>query len=97
MKMLVALISGLLISSAAMAHHEHATTGHGSENVAAAPRPAGEAAGNRSSGGNHANANSTANAERRICRRLASTGSRMGSDRVCLTAEQWRQYERDND
>lgn len=91
--MLVALISGLLISSAAVAQPEHATTSHGSET----PQPAGEAASSQAEGGNRANANGAANGERRICRRLANTGSRMGSERVCLTAEQWRQYERDND
>jgi hypothetical protein len=28
--------------------------------------------------------------ERRICRRLETTGSRTGAQRVCMTAEQWR-------
>ena len=29
-------------------------------------------------------------AERRICRRIDSTGSRTAGQRVCMTAEQWR-------
>ncbi|HEX8643651.1 MAG TPA: hypothetical protein VF702_07030 [Allosphingosinicella sp.] len=29
-------------------------------------------------------------AERRICRRIDTTGSRTGGQRVCMTAEQWR-------
>lgn len=29
-------------------------------------------------------------AERRICRRLDTTGSRTGGQRVCMTAEEWR-------
>lgn len=29
-------------------------------------------------------------AERRICRRLESTGSRTGGQRVCMTAAEWR-------
>ena len=28
--------------------------------------------------------------ERRICRRVETTGTRTGPQRVCLTAEQWR-------
>lgn len=31
--------------------------------------------------------------ERRICRRMQETGSRMASSRLCLTAEQWRERE----
>ena len=32
--------------------------------------------------------------ERRICRRLESTGSRNASRRLCLTAREWREYNR---
>ena len=31
-----------------------------------------------------------ATAERRICRRVDTTGSRTGGQRVCMTAEEWR-------
>jgi Ni/Co efflux regulator RcnB len=31
--------------------------------------------------------------ERRICRRIDSTGSRTGGQRVCMTAEQWRRVD----
>lgn len=31
--------------------------------------------------------------ERRICRRIESTGSRTAAQRVCMTAEQWRRAE----
>lgn len=33
---------------------------------------------------------SEAPAERRICRRVETTGQRTGAQRLCLTAEQWR-------
>lgn len=32
-------------------------------------------------------------AERRICRRIDSTGSRTAGQRVCMTAEQWRRVD----
>lgn len=32
-------------------------------------------------------------AERRICRRIDTTGSRTGGQRVCMTAEEWRRAE----
>ena len=35
-----------------------------------------------------------ANGERRICRRLADTASRMSSRRVCMTAREWREHSR---
>ena len=35
-----------------------------------------------------------ANGERRICRRLADTASRMSSRRVCMTAREWREHAR---
>ncbi|MDP8994824.1 MAG: hypothetical protein M3N07_07585 [Pseudomonadota bacterium] len=31
--------------------------------------------------------------DRRICRRIDTTGSRTGRQRVCLTAEEWRRVE----
>ena len=33
--------------------------------------------------------------ERRICRRLQETSSRNASRRVCMTAREWRDYNRD--
>ena len=36
-------------------------------------------------------------AERRICRRVeTATGSRMSYQRMCMTAEQWRNFNRNN-
>jgi len=34
-----------------------------------------------------------ASSERRICRRIDTTGSRTGGQRVCMTAEEWRRAE----
>ena len=31
--------------------------------------------------------------ERRICRRIETTGTRTGAQRVCMTAEQWRRQD----
>ena len=31
--------------------------------------------------------------ERRICRRIGTTGSRTGGQRVCMTADEWRRFE----
>ena len=38
--------------------------------------------------------NATPKAERRICRNIESTGSRLETQRVCLTAREWRQVDR---
>ena len=35
-------------------------------------------------------------AERRICRQIDVTGSRLGSRRVCMTRSQWREFDRQN-
>jgi hypothetical protein len=34
--------------------------------------------------------------ERRICRQIDTTGSRLGSRRVCMTRSEWREFERQN-
>ena len=36
---------------------------------------------------------SAAAAERKICRRLENSGTRMKNDRVCLTKEEWRKLD----
>ena len=96
MKMFVALISGALLSSAAIAQHEHGvSTGGGNESATQSRESAGEAA----NGANSVNAAAAATeegGERRICRRIDRTGSRMGRDQVCMTARQWREYNRND-
>ena len=32
-------------------------------------------------------------AERKVCKRLENTGTRMKNDRVCLTKEEWRKLD----
>jgi hypothetical protein len=94
MKMFVALVSGILLSSAAVAQHEHgASTGGGNEsNVEATERSSGTPA---APAGDRAAA-SDEGSDRRICRRVDRTGSRMARDQLCMTARQWRDYNRDN-
>jgi len=36
---------------------------------------------------------SAATAERKVCKRLENTGTRMKNDRVCLTKEEWRKLD----
>lgn len=92
MKVFVALISGALLSSAAIAQHEHgASTGGGNETrTAEAAEPA---AANPSP---ETSASRDDAAERRVCRRFDTTSSRLGRERVCKTAAQWREYDRVN-
>jgi hypothetical protein len=92
MKVFIALISGVLLSSAAIAQHEHgASTAGGNE---AASEPATE----RSSGQTtNAPANAEAEgAERVICRRVDRSESRLARQRVCMTAGQWREHNRND-
>jgi hypothetical protein len=92
MKMFVALISGALLSSAAIAQHEHgASTGGGSESASpsserATSTPAAPAS----------TANAEESGERVVCRRFDNTSSRLRRERVCKTAAQWRAYDRNN-
>jgi hypothetical protein len=91
MKVFVALISGVLLSSAAIAQHEHgASTGGGNET---ASEPATE----RSTGQSNAPASAEADgADRVICRRVDRSESRLARHRVCMTAAQWREHNRND-
>ena len=91
MKMFVALISGALLSSAAIAQHEHgASTGGGNETRTEAAEPA------AANPGTQSDVAQDDGAERRICRRFDNTSSRLRRERVCKTAAQWREYDRSN-
>jgi hypothetical protein len=86
MKMFVALIAGALLSSGALAQHAGGASTGGSEpttETREASAPAGEAS-------------APAVGDRRVCRRIESTGSRLGTQRVCMTQREWRQYDRNN-
>ena len=90
MKILVALVSGVLLSSAAMAQHEHgASTGGGNESAAtASERSGGNGAGQAEAQGE--------GSDRVVCRRIDRTSSRVGRERVCMTAAQWREHDRND-
>lgn len=86
MKMFVALVSGALLSSAAIAQHEHgASTGGGNETTTE-PREASAASPNAQAEGS----------ERLVCRRFDNTSTRLRRERVCKTAAQWREFDRVN-
>jgi hypothetical protein len=94
--MFVALISGVLLSSAAIAQHEHgASTGGGAESQTEATERAADTAAGQANQAN-AGANASEASERMICRRFDNTSSRLGRERVCKTAAQWRAYDRAN-
>ena len=95
MKMFVALVSGALLSSAAFAQHEHGASTGGNETAAETREPAGESV-NAANSANAAAPAATADGDRRICRRVDRTGSRMGRDQLCMTARQWREYNRND-
>ena len=95
MKLFVALVSGVLLSSAAIAQHQHGASTGGNESTVEASEPAGETA-NAGNSGNTVAVAPTEGSERRICRRVDRTESRMARDRLCMTARQWRAYNRDN-
>ena len=66
--------------------------------AAFAAEPAGETSGTTTEAAEPAatpaqQAERPAPAERRICRRIDSTGSRTAGQRVCMTAEQWRRVD----
>ena len=86
MKALVAVISGLLLSAPLAAHASDGTSGNQSEAQTSAP--ASEEARSESAEAETATEDP---GERRICRRIPSTGSNR-ADRVCMTARQWREY-----
>ena len=95
MKLFVALVSGVLLSSAAVAQHQHGASTSGNESTEEAREPAGETA-NAGTSGNTVAVAPTEGSERRICRRIDRTESRMARDRLCMTARQWRAHNRDN-
>ena len=95
MKTLAVLMLALLLPSAALAQHAHgATTGNGSETTTTTSPPAG----NDGSDGRTQTAETGANGERLICRRVGSsnTGTRLARQRMCKTAAQWRAFDRAN-
>jgi hypothetical protein len=98
MKMFVALASGLLLSSAAFAQHAvGASTGGGNETPAETSEPAansGSAA--PATENSNAQAETEEAGERRICRNIANTETRLSRTRVCMTAAQWRRHGRGN-
>ena len=95
MKIFVALVSGMLLSSAAIAQHEHGASTGGNATGAEARESAGETA-NAGTTGNAAAVAPAEGSERRICRRIDRTESRMARQQLCMTARQWREFNRDN-
>lgn len=70
------LLGVLLLVSAAQAQEPTTTSSPATAPVAAQPATG--------------DAEKTKKDEKKICRREASTESRLGAKRICLTAEQWR-------
>ncbi len=81
MKFQTLLLSGLLLSAPAFAQPQPQHHEHGSSTAPAPSTPAAEEA-----------------AERKICRSVQEdTGTRIGGrKKLCLTAAQWRRYDRSN-
>lgn len=87
MKMVVALISGLLIATPAFAQG-----GGGSGSVSGS---AGELATQNETPESSGNGGQGADGERRVCRRVETgSQSRMTTRRVCRTPEEWREAQR---
>ena len=89
MRAFVVVISGLLVSAPAFAQGVGGgPTGSGAQmatDAAEAPENAASASGEGDG------------TERRICRRVeTATGSRMSYRRICMTADQWRNFNRQN-
>jgi|RhiMethySRZTD1v2_1073278.scaffolds.fasta_scaffold2817307_1 hypothetical protein len=89
MKSLVVVITGLLLATPALAQGEGGgSTGSGGQMAAETtetPENGASTAGEGEGG------------ERRICRRVETpTGSRMPYRRMCMTADQWRSFNRNN-
>ena len=80
MKLLIASIAATLIAAPAFAEPSGTANGTGPE------QQTGMAPDNASS--------SEAEGERRICRRVSASESRMSSRRMCMTAREWRDYNR---
>ena len=89
MRSFVVVISGLLLSAPAFAQGVGGgSTGSGAQMATGAAEAPAEAT---STGGE------TEGGERRICRRIeTATGSRMSYRRMCMTADQWRNFNRQN-
>jgi len=86
MKAFIALISGALLASPALAQAMAGPTGSGA-GLAADNQESTESAG--------ASDERAADGERRICRRIdTGAGSRMNMRRVCRTAAEWRRMQR---
>ena len=91
MKAFVIVISGLLLSSAASAQTNE---GDMSGSTAAIASGATEASDDATANADESQAQA---AERRICRRVEmGTGSRTSARRMCMTAAQWRNFNRGN-
>jgi hypothetical protein len=86
MKAFVAVISGFLLSAPVAAHMSDGTSGNASETQASAPEGA-------ETGTARAEAETAADPNRRVCRRVeTNTGSRVPFRTICLTERQWRTY-----
>ena len=83
MKLLIAPIAAALMAAPAFAEPSGTANGTGPE------QQTGMAPDNASSG--------EAAGERRICRRISNTETRMSSRRMCLTAREWRDFNRRQD
>jgi len=82
MRFAVVALSALLVASPALALGQSGGTG------AASVRTTNEGPQGPSEAG------TGDNGERRICRRIDSTANRTSARRVCLTAREWRDYDR---
>ncbi|MFN3726978.1 MAG: hypothetical protein ACK4SZ_11810 [Allosphingosinicella sp.] len=82
MRLAVVALSALLVASPAYAIGQSSTTG------GASVRSSNEGPQGPSEAGTNANG------ERRICRRIESSANRTSARRVCLTAREWRDYDR---
>lgn len=80
MKFLVATIAAALMAAPAFPEPSGTANGTGPETQ---PNMASDNA-----------SSSEAEGERRICRRVSSTETRMSSRRMCMTAREWRDYNR---
>jgi len=88
MKAFVIAISGLFLATGAIAQDS------GDDSAAASSEAVSSSAGDQRDQASSADAEAT---PRPICRRMASpTGSRMGARRICMTAAQWRSFDRNN-
>ena len=93
MKVFVALISGVLLSSAAIAQHEHGASNGGGNGSA---MPVSERSNGNTANSSNANTAEAQGSERVICRRIDRTSSRVGRERVCMTVAQWREHDRND-